>query len=144
VAQYGDLTNLWKTAVQKLPGAPGVFLLEMTQATFERFAETRKSAIDLLVEQSNALTKIARERTAEADKSTEGAVSFMQQSMERSVSMQKKVLDFSAAQTKTVLDTVKKQFGVNGGPAEAVANSFHRGVETVIDAQKEMLDMAIR
>jgi len=144
VAQYGDLTNLWKTAVQKLPGAPGLFLLEMAQTTFERFAETRKGAIDLIVEQSNALTQIVRERTADANKSTEGAVSFMQQSMERSVAMQKKVLDFSAAHTKTVLDTAKKQFGINGGPAEAVANSFHRGVETVIEAQKEMLDMAVR
>jgi len=143
VAQNAELTEVWKTAFQKLPGAPGLFLLDMTQTAFERFADTRKGTLDLIVEQSNAMTEIARERTAETSKAMEGAVSFLQQSMERSVAMQKKGLDFSAAQTKAVFETVKKQFGITGGPVEAVANSFHRGVETVIEAQKDLLDMAV-
>jgi len=63
--------------------------------------------------------------------------------MERSVAIQKKGLDFSAAQTKAMFEMVKKQFGITGGPVEAVANSFHRGMETVIETQKELLDMAV-
>jgi len=143
VAQNAELTEMGKAAVQKLPGAPGLFLLDMTSAAFERFAEARKGTIDLIVEQSNALTETARERSMETQKTMEGAVSFLQQSMERSVAMQKNALDCSAAHTKAVFETIKKQFGITGGPAEAVANSFHRGVETVIDAQKEMLDRSV-
>jgi len=143
VAQNAELTEIWKTAIQKLPGAPGLAFLEMANTAFERFAETRKGAIDIVLEQSKAMTEIAQERTVDAGKTMEGAVSFLQQSMERSVTMQKKALDFSAAHAKVVFETAKKQFGVAGGPVEAVANSLHRGVETVIEAQKELLDMAI-
>lgn len=143
VAQNAELTEIWKTAIQKLPGAPGLAMLEMASTAFERFAETRKGTIDIVLEQSKALTDVARERTVDASKTVEGAVSFLQQSLERVVTMQKKTLDLSAEQAKMAFETVKKQCGVTGGPVEAVANSFHRSVETVIEAQKELLDMAI-
>ena len=143
VAQNAELTDAWKKVVHKLPGAPGLFLLDLASSAFERYADTRKGAIDAMVEQSHALTELTRERTAEASKAIDGTVSFFQQSMESSVAMQKTALDHSAAHTKTVFDTVRQQFGFSGGSAEAAATSFHRGIDTVIDAQKELLDIAV-
>jgi hypothetical protein len=63
--------------------------------------------------------------------------------VERAAAVQKKVLDQTATQTKLVLDTVKQQFGFAGWPAGAAVDSIHRGVDAVIEAQKDLLDIAV-
>ena len=68
----------------------------------------------------------------------------MQQTVEQSVEAQKKALDYSVAQTKAAFQTAKKQFGLTGTPAEAAADSFQRGVDSMIETQKELLDIAAK
>ena len=68
----------------------------------------------------------------------------MQQTVEHSVAAQKKALDNSAAQTKAAFETAKQQFGLAGTPAEAAAESFQRGVDSLIETQKELLDIAAK
>lgn len=144
VQQHNEMLDLWKKMIQKLPGAPGMFLLDLDRTGFERVAETQKAAIDLVVEQSRAFADMAKERTTATTKANEKVVDFAQQGVERAVATQKKVLESAAAQTKAVFDTAKQQFGVDGGPVEAATESIQRGMNAFVDAQKELLDMAVR
>ncbi len=139
-----ELVDLWKKAVQKLPGAPGLFFLELENSGIERFAGVHRATIDLFVEQSRAFAEMLKERTTAAAKVNEEADSFAKKSVERVIAMQKKALDQSAAQAKEVLEASNKQFGVKGSPVEAAADSIQRGVDAIVDAQKELLDMAVR
>jgi len=139
--QNAELINTWKKFTEVAPGGPGFFMLDLTSNAFDRFAETQKGVIDLVVEQSHALANLAKERTA---KTNEGAASFVQEMVERSVTTQKKALDSSAAQSKAAFETAKKQFGLKGTPAEAAADSFQRGVDTLVETQKEILDIAAK
>ena len=143
VAQNAELTEAWKKIVQKLPGAPGLFMLDLAKSAFETYADTRKSAIDMMVEQGHTLAEITKDNVTTASKASEGMVGAVQKSVERAAAMQKQVLDQTAAHTKVVLDTVKQQFGFAGWPAGAAVDSFHRGVDAVIEAQKDLLDIAV-
>jgi len=144
-AQQGaDLVAAWKKAVPVSPVVPAVFLLDVTANAFERFAETEKGVIDLVVEQTRAMVNLAKDRTSSVSKATQGAVAVVQQTMERSVAAQKKALDFSAAQSKATVDTAKQHFGLAGTPAEALADSLQHGVDTFVETQKELLDIAAK
>lgn len=142
--QNTEMIKSWKKFADLVPGASGLFMLDLATNAFERFADTQKGAIDLVVEQSHALVGLAKERTAAAAKANEGAVSLVQEMVERSVTTQKKALDNSAAQTKSAFETAKQQFGLAGTPAEAAADSFQRGVNTLVESQKELLDIAAK
>jgi len=141
--QNAELVDLWKKAIQKIPGAPGMFLLELQGSGFERYAEMNKAAIDLVVDQSKAFADLVKERTATATRVGEDVDSFTKKSVERVIAMQKKALDQSAAQAKAVVETSGKQFG-EGTPMETAVNSIERGMDAIVDAQKELLDMAVR
>ena len=143
VAQNAELTETWKKIIQKIPGAPGLFMLDLAKNAFESYADTKKSAIDLMVEQGHSLAGVTKENVAAASKASQGIVDAVKQSVERAVAFQKKALDQTSTQTKVVLETVKQQSGVAGWPAGAAVDSFHRGVDAVIEAQKEMLEIAV-
>jgi hypothetical protein len=55
--------------------------------------------------------------------------------------VQKKALENTAAQTKAVVDIAKHQFGFTGPQADAMTESFHRGVDTIVEAQKDLMDI---
>ncbi|MGB6159214.1 MAG: hypothetical protein WBH45_13090, partial [Acidobacteriaceae bacterium] len=142
--QNTELVELWKKTLQKLPGAPGLSVLELQNSGFDRYAEIQKVAIDFFVDQSRAFADLLKERVTAVEKVTEGAETFAKKSIERVVAMQKKALEHSAAQAKAVLETSNRQFAVEGGPVEAAADSIQRGFDAIVDAQKELLDMAVR
>jgi len=133
--------EMWKAMAQKMPGAPRLPMLDLLANTMERIAETQKYAIDLVVEQNRMLTDLAKEGVANVDTTKGNATNLMQQAVERSVATHKKFLDHSATQTKAAFETTRQQFGFTGGRADAVADSFQRGVDTIIEAQKDLLDV---
>jgi hypothetical protein len=71
----------------------------------------------------------------------EAAVNLTNQAVERSVTAQKKVLETAAAQTKAAMEAARQQLGFTGLPADAAASSFQRGMDSFVEAQKEMLDL---
>jgi hypothetical protein len=97
--------------------------------------------IDLMVEQTHTLASLAKERKLKAGKVVDDSVAKAQEAIDQSVAAQKTVLDFSSKQTKAAFETAKKQFGYAGTPAGAAADSIERGIEVVVDAQKELLDV---
>jgi hypothetical protein len=141
--QNAELSELWKKAIQKIPGTPGLLLLELQGSGFDRYAEIQKAAIDLVVEQSKAFADLVKDRTATAGKVSEEADTFAKKSVERVIAMQKKALDQTAVQAKAVVESSSRQFG-EGTPMEAAADSMQRGVDAIVDAQKELLNLAVR
>jgi hypothetical protein len=141
--QNAELINLWKKAIQKVPGAPGLFLLELEGSGLEQYAEMEKTAIDLMVDQSKAFADLAKERTATGSWVNEDVDAFAKKSVERVIAMQKKALDHSAVHAKAVVERSGKQFG-DGTGLGAAAETVQRGVDAIVDAQKELLDLAVR
>lgn len=144
VKQNVELLDAWKKIAQAVPGAPGLFMLDLASSAFERYADTQKGAIDLVLEQSHALAGLVRERAAAANEALESAPAIVKQTVDQSIAAQKKALDFSAAQTKAAFASAKEQFGLKGTPAEAAAETFERGVASLIESQKELLDIAAK
>ena len=72
----------------------------------------------------------------------DGVTSTFQESVERSVEAQKKVLEFASEQNKAVFEGAKQQLGGAAGPATVIVDSFQRGADAVLEAQKSFLDIA--
>lgn len=144
VKQNAELLDAWKKIAQVVPGAPGLFMLDLASNAFERYADTQKGAIDLVLEQSHALADLVKERTAATAEGFEGAPAIVRQTVDQAVAAQKKALDYSAAQTKAAFASAKEQFGMKGTPAATAAESFERGVDSLIESQKELLDIAAK
>lgn len=144
VKQNVELLDVWKNLAKSIPGAPGLFLLDLASNSFGQYAETQKNAIDLVVAQSQALAGTVTEHTTSVAKATEAAAAIVQQNVEHTVEAQKKALDQSAVQTKAAFNNARKQFGLAGTPTKEAAESFERGVDSLIESQKELLDIAAK
>jgi len=66
---------------------------------------------------------------------TDGFTGMFQQAL----AAQKKALDFYSEQQKTAFETMKRQFRFVNNPA---AEAFQNGLDTLIETQKAMLDIA--
>ena len=116
-------------------------MFDLMGTLFERYAETQKGAIDLVVDQTHAIAGAAKERNAKVNKAAEQGVKLAEEAIEQSIAVQKTALDYSAKQSKAAFESAKKQFGYAGTPAGAAADSVQLGVEVVIGAQKDLLDV---
>jgi hypothetical protein len=132
-----ELVNTWK---KHALAAPGLFVLDMATSAFERFADTQKGAIDLVVEQSHVIANAVKERKAKTTDTFEEGKARVQEGIEHAVAAQKTALDYSAKQAKATFQTAKQQLGYAGTPAGAAVDSMQRGMEVVVEAQKELLD----
>lgn len=144
VQQNAEMVEIYKKFGLKVPGAERVPLVDVANTVFERYAETQKHAIDVAVEQSHAWVKAVKERTTVVNKAAESAVNLTNQVVERSIAAQKKVVENTVAQTKAAMEATRHQMGFSGEQADAVANSFQKGVDSFVEAQKEMLDLVAR
>jgi hypothetical protein len=138
--QNAEIVDIWKKAAKKMPGGARLPMLDLATGAVNRYADTQKSAIDLVVEQSHIWTDAFKDR-ATIKKSNDSTVNVAKQTMERSFAVHKKALEHTAAQTKAVVDAAKHQFGFTGVQADAMTDTFQKGVDTIVEAQKELLDL---
>jgi hypothetical protein len=136
--QTTEFVAAWKKAASYFPVPTPTFFFDIFGQAVQTAVETQKSAIDLVVEQTEAVTEIAKQRADAYSKIAETATAAFQTTVTRSVAAQKKALEFAAEQNKAVWEATKKQVG--NGPASIIADTFERGTQTVIDAQKSLLD----
>jgi len=125
---------------QTLP-APGALMLDLASTTFEHFADTQKGAIDLVVEQTHALAGLVKERKIKATDTIEEGKKRAKEAIEHTVAAQKTALDYTAKQAKAAFEAAKQQLGYPGTPAGAAADSMQRGMEVVVEAHKDLLDV---
>ena len=140
--QTAELIGAWKKAFSFFPVTPPAFFFDFAGQAVQTAVETQKSAIDMVVEQTEAATDIAKVRVEAYSKIVNGVTTSVQQSVERSVEAQKKMLAFASAQTKAGVESAKKQLGTAAGPATAILDTFQLGADTMIEAQKSFLNMA--
>lgn len=140
--QTSEWIGAWKKAFSYFPVALPTFMFDVAGHAVQTAIETQKGAIDLAVEQTQAVTSIAKQRASEYSKIAEGVTATIQKSVTRSVEVQKQVLEFASEQNKAVLESTKKQLGAAAGPATAIFDTFERGANAVIEAQKSFLNIA--
>jgi hypothetical protein len=133
-----EMVNTWK---KQAWAAPGFFMLDLATTAFDRYAETQKGMIDLVVEQGHVLAGVVKERKVKTGKIMDDSMAKAQEAIDQAIGAQKTVLEFTTRQTKAAFETAKKQFGYAGTPAGAAADSVQRGIEVVVDAQRELLDV---
>jgi hypothetical protein len=140
--QTADWIGAWKKAFSYFPVPPPAFIFDVAGQAVQTAIETQKGAIDLVVEQTKAVTGIAKVRAEAYSKIAEGVTTTIQKSVERSLEVQKKVLEFATEQNKSVFESTKKQLGAAAGPASLIVDGFQRGADAVIEAQKSFLNIA--
>jgi hypothetical protein len=140
--QTAELIGAWKKAFSFFPVTPPAFFFDFAGQAVQTAVEAQKSAIDMVVEQTEAVTDINKVRVEAYSKIVNGVTTSVQQSVERSMEAQKKMLAFASAQTKAGVDSAKKQLGTAAGPATAILDTFQLGADTMIEAQKSFLNMA--
>jgi hypothetical protein len=139
--QNAEMADALKKAAEKVPGVPRLTLLDLATGAVNRFADTQKAAIEFAVEQSQAWTDTLKDRAKCDKKAVDATTNMAKQAVERTFVVHKKALESTAAHTKAVVDAAKQQFGFTGTQAEAMTESFQKGVETIVEAQKELLDL---
>ena len=136
-----ETVEFFKKASSKVPGLPRLPVLDLASGAMKGYADTQKATIDFAVEQGRVWSNSLKDRAATVRKSTESSTNVAKETMERSFQVQKKALEHTAAQTKALVDATRRQFGITGSQADALAETFERSVDTVVDAQKELLDL---
>jgi len=139
VQQNKEMGDLLKKAAARLPGAPRIPMFDLAYGAVSRFADVQKASVDFLVDQNRIWMDAYKDRTGTARKTGESASHAVKQVMESSFAVQKKALEHTAAHTKAVVDAARNQFGISGTQADAMTDSFRRGVDTIVEAQKELL-----
>lgn len=138
--QNAEMISTWKIHASASPFAPEI--LDFQSAAFARVVEAQKATIDLMVEQSHAWAGLIRERAETATKAVESGTKFARTSVEHAIEMQNTAVDFSAKQAAATLDSARKQFKDAGVPMGEAVDSMQRGVEAVVGAHKELLDIS--
>lgn len=138
VKHNAEVVGTWKKFT--LP-VPGVLMLDLATTTFERFAETQKGVIDLMVDQTRTFAKVVKERKVKTTDTMKEGKERAKEAIEHSIAAQKTALDYTAKQTKAAFETAKQQLGYAGTPVGTAAESMERGMDIVLEAQKDLLDL---
>lgn len=138
VQHNAEVVNTWK---KHIVAAPGVLMLDLAATAFERFADTQKGAIDLMVEQTHTLSSLVKERKGKAADAMEEGKTRAQEAIEHSIAAQKTAIEYSAKQAKVAFEAAKHQLGIAGTPAGTAADAMQRGMEVAVEAHKELLDV---
>jgi hypothetical protein len=144
VQHNADVQSAWKQ-VYKEPSAPVTAFMDMAVEGIERFVEAQKSLVDLAVEQSALVVNVTNERVEGSAKTSASIGEMVTHSTGKLIAAEKVVLDFAAQQNTLMMERIKRQFGLTGSsPAAAAAESIRKGVDVVVEAQKEMIDLATK
>jgi hypothetical protein len=115
-------------------------LFDLAAQALEKYAGLQKSLIDLAVEQTNALGALPELRHETPAKAASAVTNLAQQAWQRGLAAQKLALDVAAQQNRAVAETVKQQ--LSGTPVAAAADSIQRGVDALIETQRNVLEIA--
>ncbi|MFP5235046.1 MAG: hypothetical protein ACLGSD_04020 [Acidobacteriota bacterium] len=144
VQQNTEMAAVVKKAAEKLPIVPRLAFLDLAVGTFDRYAEAQKQAIDFALEQSKLWTDLFKERSRLAKDVSDSNNKAFKRSIESTLAANKKGLDAVAVEAKAAVDAVREQVGLGGPQVVTVSDSFKKGIDTVVDAQKELLELVAR
>jgi hypothetical protein len=140
--QTSEWIGAWKKAFSYFPATLPAFVFDFAGQAVQTAIATQKDAIDMVLEQTKAVSGIAKVRAEAYSKIAEGVTTTIQKSVAHSVDAQKRVLEFASEQNKAIFESTKKQLGAAAGPATVIVDRFERGANAVIEAQKSFLNIA--
>ena len=79
-----------------------------------------------------------------ASQSAAGAAELLRRSAERAIKAQEITLAYAVLQQAGIAEVVKRQTGVDQTPFAAASHSMQRGLESVMEKQKEFLGEAAK
>jgi hypothetical protein len=136
--QTGEWIGACKEATRHFPMIPAGLFFDMAAEAVQMSVETQKSAVDLVLGQTEAMAQIAKDRTETYSKVIESATSAFQVTMLQSVETQKRVLESASERNKARFAATRRKVG--DWPASTLVDSFKRGADTVVRTQKSILD----
>ena len=138
VKHNAEVACAWKKFTLPMPG---VLMLDLATAAFERYAEDSEGRNRPYGGATHTFSKLVKERKFKVTDTIEQGKKSAKEAIEHSVAAQKTALDYTAKQTKAAFETAKQQLGYAGTPAGTAAESMERGMDIVLEAQKELLDL---
>lgn len=142
VEHNAEVLEATRKAFNLAPNTPGLFLFDVAGKAFENYAELQKSVLNILGQQGSAAAGAVRESGKAGANLAAKTASAFQESVDRTAAAHKAVLDFAARQNKLVVEAIKQQKGVAGTPLAQIADSVERGMDALIEAQKNQLETA--
>ncbi len=146
--QTAEWIGAWKKAFSYFPGSPARVLLRYCRPGRPNRIETQKSAIDLVVEQTEAVTEIAKLRAEAYSKIAESVNRCIpDRRLSARSKPRRRCWSLPARRTRRISKPPRSSSAAAAGPATAILDSFQRGADTVIEAQKSILecrDQAVR
>lgn len=136
--QAGDWIGACKDVLSHFPMSPPSLFFDLAAQAVQMSAETQKSAVDFVVQQTEMMTDMAKERNQAYSQVAESATSAFAATMTRSVEAQKRVLESASQQNKAIFAATRRKVG--NGPGSALVDSFERGADTMVKAQKSILE----
>jgi len=141
IQQTADMHNAFRQALRATPLAT---FIDFEQDALERWARAQKTLLDMTVQQSAAVVGFAKEQTAGTTKTADGLKELVQDTADRTVAVHRVVLDLTAQQTAAAVETIKRQPGVAETPFAAAAESIAKGMDTIIETQKGIVEAAAK
>jgi len=139
--QNADILDAMKKALAGTPWA-GLPLLELTEQAVEGYVAIQNELLDLTLEQITAVTNACQAAGTDVEKAKSEFANVLRTSADRATVAQNSVMKYASKQAKAGMDAVKAQRGVAGTDAEVMADAIQRGFDTVVAAQKDLMEMA--
>jgi hypothetical protein len=118
--------------------------LDLAGQAYQGCIAIQKGMLDMALEQSASLIEAIESCMSDSSKAKSELANMMQLTVDRSLSAQNNVVEFAARQTKAVNENLKSQPYIVGTPAESVTDTIQRGFDTVISAQREIMNLAVK
>jgi hypothetical protein len=142
VKQNSEILEATRKAFHLAPTTPGLSLFDVAGKSFENYAELQKNVLNILGEQGHAVAGAVRASSnSSASLASQGATAF-HESVDRTAAANNAVLDFAARQNRQVVEAVKHQQGIAGTPLAAMADAVERGMDALIESQKNSVETA--
>ena len=103
---------------------------------FRQGAQIQKGLFEVAAARGRAVSGLAAESGESIGKAVAGATAVLETAAAYATSAQKQAVKFAVAQSGTVYDAAKQQLDAS---SSAAADTFKRGVDTIIKAQRTVL-----
>jgi hypothetical protein len=143
-SQTKDISSTVRDVLRVSPAAPGTVFLDLTEQAVEEWTNAQKTVVDLMAQQSADALKSADAGAGIASQSAAAAAELLRRSAERAITAQEITLAYAVLQQAGIAEVVKRQTGVDQTPFAAASHSMQRGLESVMEKQREFLGEAAK
>ena len=109
---------------------------ELVVEGFQQSGQIQKELFAVAVERGRVATRLAAENVESINKAVAGVTGVFETVAAYTTAAQKQAVEFAAAQSTTVYDAAKQQLAASGS---AAAETFKRGIDTIIETQRAVL-----